>query len=1064
MRKTLAIIFIIININIVIGQNFVPSNTTSFKFTPQNLGLTSPQSADFIRYGNLEMNLYNGLVDVDIPIYSYKDNDFDISLYAKYVSKLFKPSERPSIIGHNWMLHAGGVITREVVGAPDDTKGKNTNSIRSEYQPDGILAAISNGNFKIYDENTFINLQMDRGNGGYGGEVGRKDFKHDFGPDIFKFSFGEYAGSFIIGNNGTPVLLEGKDFKIDISQLTVQEHKTDNSIPKSSTIKITTPDGMIFEFGGNEYYFEYYIPKKHTNNKHNIISKPRFISAWHLKSVTAPNGRKIEYTYSRNQHKNRYTYHVYNSDYYSISSRITSPFEYIQDLFPPENNTPPFPAKKFEMADEIHIPILKEINIDNTIKVNFQTKKISDSFYPNETDDLLMCLDKISVTYASGFENKEIHSSEFEYEKQGQYFFLKAINNHNQSSNSKKHQFEYVFGKGFPNPLSIATDHWGGWNGKNDAIDVENYLENLTLSRFVNTYYADAGLLNKITYPTGGSTEFEYEHNRYNYYLEKEINTLSVQINTLTNSMDCAGARIKRIRDFDPVSGRYSNTRTFDYIDPIANKGSGTIGLKPHYENHEEIEYEVKGNVRCTHYIERVPVLGDSLVKVFNIEYESKVYFNLDTKSSSILGTEKNLGEYHIGYSDVIEYFEDGSYKHYSFSSFQDIPDNAEFNYEWESKEYLDLFYFSSMAVTDLSKMRKSSSDDWMSRFIFEDIPSSINMISLERRTGVRERAEKYGLFNLNDMSKFRGKLLSKISYSNDNKKVSEEINTYNINDAKSAYQFSIISNDVGASWNKIYTVPCLLIEQKIIDRNNVTSIIGYEYNNRSLLSKEKYYDSTNSLYETRYLYPIDYSSTIYTEMSNKNIISPIIEKAIYKDNNFLHKNIKDYYKHVVDSKDMFRVSKDKYKTGDGDEEVRVQYLNYDMYGNINYLIVDDAIKTVLIWSYKGQHLIAKIENADYNTVNQSLGGTSITQFSLSKSPDMSKIESLRTSLPEAMITTYRYDNLNTTKGIISLTDPRGFITYYEYDDFGRLNETYFIENGTRKVLQKHEYHFSNQE
>jgi len=58
------------------------------------------------------------------------------------------------------------------------------------------------------------------------------------------------------------------------------------------------------------------------------------------------------------------------------------------------------------------------------------------------------------------------------------------------------------------------------------------------------------------------------------------------------------------------------------------------------------------------------------------------------------------------------------------------------------------------------------------------------------------------------------------------------------------------------------------------------------------------------------------------------------------------------------------------------------------------------------------------------------------------------------------MITTYMYKPL---VGITKTTDPRGVTTYYEYDTFNRLKQTYIVENGEKKILQKYDYHFQNQ-
>ena len=73
-----------------------------------------------------------------------------------------------------------------------------------------------------------------------------------------------------------------------------------------------------------------------------------------------------------------------------------------------------------------------------------------------------------------------------------------------------------------PDRLSNAQDHWGYYNGKNNNPHlVETYYyqvgaETREISgadRFSNEDFAKAGLLTKVTYPTGGVTSFEYEGN-----------------------------------------------------------------------------------------------------------------------------------------------------------------------------------------------------------------------------------------------------------------------------------------------------------------------------------------------------------------------------------------------------------------------------------------------------------------------------------------------------------------------------------------------------------------------
>lgn len=55
------------------------------------------------------------------------------------------------------------------------------------------------------------------------------------------------------------------------------------------------------------------------------------------------------------------------------------------------------------------------------------------------------------------------------------------------------------------------------------------------------------------------------------------------------------------------------------------------------------------------------------------------------------------------------------------------------------------------------------------------------------------------------------------------------------------------------------------------------------------------------------------------------------------------------------------------------------------------------------------------------------------------------------------MVTTYTYDPLI---GVTSITDPKGYTTYYEYDDFNRLKR---VKDADEKILSQSEYHYKGQ-
>ncbi|GAA4798746.1 hypothetical protein GCM10023231_29380 [Olivibacter ginsenosidimutans] len=116
---------------------------------------------------------------------------------------------------------------------------------------------------------------------------------------------------------------------------------------------------------------------------------------------------------------------------------------------------------------------------------------------------------------------------------------------------------------------------------------------------------------------------------------------------------------------------------------------------------------------------------------------------------------------------------------------------------------------------------------------------------------------------------------------------------------------------------------------------------------------------------------------------------------------------------------------------------------------------------TTYLWSYRGQYPVAEVRNATFAQVQTVFGGaTALSTFTASEPTDAvvrSKLDPLRTALPDASVSWYTYKPL---VGISSGTDPSGRTTYYNYDGFGRLKET---KNTQSKTTDTYEYHYRNQ-
>jgi hypothetical protein len=267
-------------------------------------------------------------------------------------------------------------------------------------------------------------------------------------------------------------------------------------------------------------------------------------------------------------------------------------------------------------------------------------------------------------------------------------------------------------------------------------------------------------------------------------------------------------------------------------------------------------------------------------------------------------------------------------------------------------------------------------------------------------------------------------------------------------------------------AYSDVWAIPStnVLCKKEVIDNETKLKIDeSYLYDDSlrilspiEILSQQ----SCGSLIRTKKVYPFNIKNEIYNSMTRSNKL-PVIKELVYKENQCLNTISYDYRMY---HENFFLSSISSTKSG-SEEEEKVDYQQYDSYGNPSYIIKKDNDKTVYLWSYKGQYPIAEIKNASYEQVITSLGNISVESLSLSNSPNMEKINQLRFKLPQALVTTYTYQPL---VGMTSSTDPSGLTTYYDYDDFNRLKRAYIKEkdssgNEIEKNIQTYDYHYKNQ-
>jgi YD repeat-containing protein len=468
-----------------------------------------------------------------------------------------------------------------------------------------------------------------------------------------------------------------------------------------------------------------------------------------------------------------------------------------------------------------------------------------------------------------------------------------------------------------------------------------------------------------------------------------------------------------------------------------------TYSVKFAFKELERSDNTYAGGTR----IKKITHIDGNKKTVREYKYVRNYFINhTDTASSGILGTlplyNYSIGQYNpnltgyynlassqslvessltdgspVGYSDVAEIIKDGQgnilgYTTYKYSNFDTNPDAGPTN-------------ALSVIARDLFARRK------------------------------------------NDME--RGKLLSKKEYSSSNTLLKQTNYTYqqftrgnNINGIKCEGLFSDCDMDKRLL---AYTVSAYLIYNKsylpivktetiydVNGQNPVTTSTNYTYDSYDQVRQADFTVSDGSIRKQEMKYPADFTVAPYPAMVAKNILGSVVESSVYRGASLIEKTAGDY---SLLHNSFYAPVNSKYQKGSGNMEIRATYL-YDTKGNVREEIKNDADRTVYLWSYNYQHPVAKIENAAYSQVEQILTSQLVSRVASANEPaanDLNAIKNLRTTLSGAMVTVYEYKPL---VGISKVTDQRGVVTEYVYDDFGRLKHV--SVDGKKET--EYQYHY----
>jgi YD repeat-containing protein len=458
------------------AQGQVPSSVY-FKTVPP-----SPNTASLGVYGQVPISLNTGLPEISVPIHEIKAKDMTLPVDISYHGGGIRVEEAASWVGLGFSLSAGGVITREMRAIPDEV---GAGYINSPYNSDLIQEGQEEVGYTGAQKTAL--LEVIRG-------------MADTEPDMFYFNFAGRSGRFVYNKEMT------RFETIPSSKMKISY----NSASNVHSWTFVDEGGVQYTFSAREINSSGYFCQGVSSATDAVTS------GWYLTSmINANRTDTIQFHYTT----------------YPYQFKTVAPMER-QYVFTPDQ------ICGSTQGPQPHVVCL----VQNTYiaqrldSITHRSGSVVFSVDPVRRCDINgeFALDKIAIY-------NERHGLVTTYKLNHTYFGASdcssgaapessrlRLNSIDKTAGGKTELyrgFGYVEGS-MPSRLSMAQDYWGYYNGfdtNKDLIpdvtspDLGNgpvVFEGAERKASTVEYIIQTGTLNKITYPTGGYTLFEYENHR----------------------------------------------------------------------------------------------------------------------------------------------------------------------------------------------------------------------------------------------------------------------------------------------------------------------------------------------------------------------------------------------------------------------------------------------------------------------------------------------------------------------------------------------------------------------
>ncbi|MEM6631276.1 MAG: RHS repeat domain-containing protein [Bacteroidota bacterium] len=474
----------------------------------------TPEAAAFIQHGNIPVNMYTGTPQISIPLHNIDGREFALPISLTYDASGIKVDQIATWVGLGWNLNAGGAVTRMVQGIPDGT-GAQGNFYEGRAKE--FIDYVSNNSMSTGTQHPvekwqdYFDLQRELA-------VGQVDFQ----PDLFPFSINGLTGTILINyETGEAICIEHPQLKVEVGLFLGNS----NPLFQLQYWKITAEDGTQYIFGKPEI----------TNHSSEVSGVPffrRYISAWYITEIISANTRdKVEFIYSQDTQWENKQDIIHTLSGVSVVNPETNSSDCGGNSSQPQYLPGPNEANYF--AEQAY---LEEIRVNGYKRASFNVSSVDRADLKGRKR--LIWLDFFNYLGTELIQRIHLDNGPTVTADPGKYFgdVSQGLNGIDEkqvrlkldgvkfygnlgftSEPLQTYQFEYYEPENVPARNSFAADMWGYYNGmvQNTSL-VPSYVENGVdlfpqgANRNPSLSHCRVGTLKKITYPTGGETEFSY--------------------------------------------------------------------------------------------------------------------------------------------------------------------------------------------------------------------------------------------------------------------------------------------------------------------------------------------------------------------------------------------------------------------------------------------------------------------------------------------------------------------------------------------------------------------------